>query len=72
MWEEVVEKTGDVEAKANLQSPFYIREIDFRCLKGHRLLAKKDKEDTYWEPHNEASKDKDKAKSQTFSFANQP
>ncbi len=69
-WEEVVEKAGDAEAKANLQPPFYVRDIDARCPKGHRLSAKKDREDTYREPRNEASKDK--AKSQTSSFANQP
>ncbi len=49
-WEEVVEKAGDVEAKANLQPPFYVRDIDVRCPKGHRPSAKKDKEDTYREP----------------------
>ncbi len=70
-WEEVVEKVGDVEAKANLQPPFYVREIDSKCPKGHCLLAKNDKKDTYWEPCNEASKDKNKAKSQTSSSANQ-
>ncbi len=42
MWEEVVEKAGDVEAKANLQPPFNIREIDSRCPKSYCLLAKKD------------------------------
>ncbi len=70
----MVEKADDVEIKANLQPPFYIREIDSRCPKGHRLLAKKDKEDTYWEPCNKASnKDKDKAKSHNSSAsANQP
>ncbi len=67
-----MEKAGDVEVKANLQSPFYIREIDSRCPKDHRLSEKKDKEDTYWEPRNEISKDKDKAKSQTFFSTNQP
>ncbi len=67
-WEEVVEKAGDIEAKANLQSPFYVRDIDARCPKGHRLSAKKDKEDIYRELCNEASKDK--AKSQTSSSAN--
>ncbi len=65
-----MEKAGDVEAKANLQLPFYIRDIDARCLKSHRPLTKKDKEDTYREPRNEASKDK--AKSQISSSANQP
>ncbi len=66
----MVEKISDVEAKANLQPPFYIRKIDSRYPKGHRPLTKK--EDTYWEPRNEASKNKNKAKSQTSSSANQP
>ncbi len=66
----MVEKAGDVEAKANLQPPFYIRNIGTKCPKGHHLSAKKDKEDTYKEPCNEASKDK--AKSQTSFSANQP
>ncbi len=65
----MVEKAGNAEAKANLQPPFYIREIDSRCPKSHRPLTKK--EDTYREPCDEASKDKDKVKSQTSSFANQ-
>ncbi len=73
MWEEVVEKAGDTEAKANLQLPFYIREIDFRCPKGYRPSAKKDKEDIYRESQNEVSKDKDTAKSHNSSnSANQP
>ncbi len=58
-----MEKAGDVEAKANLQPPFNVRDIDARYPKGHRPSAKKDKEDTYWEPQSKASKDKDKAKS---------
>ncbi len=71
-WEEVVEKAGDAEAKANLQPPFYVRDIDTRCLKGHRPSSK-NKEDTYQEPQSEASKDKDKAKSHSSSIsANQP
>ncbi len=67
-------KAGDVNTKANLQSPFYIKDIDFRCLKGHRPSAKKDKKDTYWEPHNKVlNKNKDKTKSHNSStFANQP
>ncbi len=68
-----MEKAGDIEVKAKLQPPFYVREIDSGCPKGHYLSAKKDKEDTYQEPHNEASKDKDKAKSHNSSIpANQP
>ncbi len=40
---------------------------------GHLLLIKKDKENTYREPQNEASKDKNKAKSNNSSTtANQP
>ncbi len=69
-WEEVVKKARDAEAKANLQPLFYIRDIDAWCPKGHRPSAKKDKEDTFWEPYNEASKDK--AKSQISTFANHP
>ncbi len=68
-----MEKAGDAEVKANLQPPFYVRDIDARCPKSHRLLAKKDKDDTYREPQNEASKGKDMAKSHSSSIsANQP
>ena len=57
----MVEKTGDVEAKANLQPPFYIRKIDFKYPKGYCLLPKKDKEDTYWVHRNKTSnKNKEK------------
>ncbi len=66
----MVEKAGHAEAKANLQPPCYVRDINARCLKGHCPLVKKDKEDIYREPHNEASKDK--AKSNSSAFANQP
>ncbi len=68
-----MKKAGDAEAKANLQPPFYVRDIDARCPKGHRPSSKKDKEDTYREPQSEASKDKNKAKSHSSSTsANQP
>ncbi len=68
-----MEKAGDVEAKANLQPLFYVREIDSRCPKIHCPSAKKDKKDTYRELQNEASKDKDKAKSHSSSTStNQP
>ncbi len=69
----MVKKAGDVEAKANLQTPFYIREINSRCPQSHRSLAKKNKKDIYRESQNKASKDNDKAKSHSFSIsANQP
>ncbi len=68
-----MEKAGNTEAKANLQPPFYIRDIATRCPKSPRSLVKKDKEDTYREPQSEASKDKDKAKSHNSSTStNQP
>ncbi len=67
MWEEVMEKADDVKAKANLQPPFYVREIDSRYSKDYCLLTKKDKEDSYWKPRNETSKDKDKTKSHNSS-----
>ena len=70
MWEEVIKNVGDAKVKANLQSPSHIWEIDSRCLKGHHLLSKKDKEDTQWKYHNKASKKK--AKFQTPSTINQP
>ena len=46
LWEEVVEKAGDAEVKANLQPLSYVWEIDARSPKGYRPLSKKDKEDT--------------------------
>lgn len=39
----MIEKTIDVEIKASLQSSFKTREINSRCPKDYRLLAKKDK-----------------------------
>ena len=67
-----MEKVGDAKAKANLQPPFHVREIDSKCLKGYCLSVKKDKEDVNREHHDKASKDKDKAKSHTPSSTNQP
>ncbi len=68
-----MEKVGDTKTKANLQPPFYIRDINSKCPKGHCPLAKKNKEDTYREPRDEASnKNKDKAKSNSSTSTNQP
>ncbi len=41
IWEEVVEKAGDIEVKANLQPPFYVKNIDARCPKDYHPPAKK-------------------------------
>ena len=66
----MVEKAGDVEAKANLQLPSYVWEIDSRFPKSYCPSSKKDKKDIQQEYYDEASKEK--AKSQTFSTTNQP
>ncbi len=69
MWDKMVEKTVDVEAKAIFQPSFEIKEIDSRFPIGYRPLVKKDKNDTNREHRNEAPKDK--AKSHNSSFVNQ-
>ncbi len=66
-----MEKANDVETKANLQSPFYVKNINAKCPKGYHLSAKKDKEDTYRESHDKAS-NKNKAKFNSSASANQP
>ncbi len=69
----MVEKAVDVEAKGNLQPSSKTREIDSRCPKGYSPLFKKNKDNAYWEHHNEVSyKDKEKAKSHNPSSTNQP
>lgn len=40
----MVEKTINAETKASLQPPFGTREIDSRCPKGYKPLAKKNKD----------------------------
>ncbi len=42
-WEEVVEKVGDVEAKANLQPTFYVRDINAGARKAIARQRKKTK-----------------------------
>ena len=69
----MVKKTGDVEAKATLQTPFYVKKIDSRCPNCYCPLVKKDKEDANRKHRNESfSKDKEKAKSHNPSSANWP
>ncbi len=68
-----MKKAGDVEAKTNLQPPFYVRDMDAKYPKDYHPSGKKDKKDTYREPQNEASKDEDKAKFHSSSTSiNQP
>ena len=54
MWEKVVKKAVDVEAKASLQPSFETREIDSRCPKRYKPLVYKDKDDAYWEQRDGA------------------
>lgn len=65
LWEEVVKKAVNAEAKASLQSLFKTRKIDSRCKKSYRPSAKKDTNEAhpeYWDEY--------KAKSHNPSFAN--
>lgn len=48
LWEKVVEKVVNTKAKASLQPPSKIREINFSCLKGY-IPTKKNKNETNWE-----------------------
>ncbi len=65
LWEKMVEKVVNVEAKVSLQPLLKISEIDFNCLKGY-TLTKKNKDETDWK-----HRDGDKAKSsQNLPFAN--
>ena len=72
MWDKIVEKAIDAKVKASLQPLSGTREIDSRCSKDYKPLAKKNKDNASWEYHNKAfNKDKNKVKSHNFSFANQ-
>ena len=67
----MVEKARNVEAKANLQPPFCVKEIDSKCPKCYHSLVKKNKKDANQEHCNEASsKNKKKTKSYNPFFAN--
>ncbi len=59
MWEEVIEKAVNIEAKINLQPPSKIKQITSWCPKSYRPLVKKDKNDANREHRN---RNKDKAK----------
>lgn len=57
-WEDLVEKAIDAEAKASLQPPSSIREMDQRCPRGNRLahttVAKSSTRDPQEEPYKKA------------------
>ena len=74
MCDKVVEKIVNAKAKASLQLPSRIREINFRYPKRYKPLVKKDKDNAYWKQRDKTSnKDKKKAQSHNpSSFANQP
>ena len=57
----MVEKAIDAKAKTSLQLPFGIKKIDFKCPKGYKPLAKKEKNETS-QKHQNRDKDKDKTK----------
>ena len=48
-WDEVVDKTVDVEAKTNLQAPSRTREMDSWCPQGQRPTKKDDKDSKNYE-----------------------
>ena len=43
-WDEVVDKTVDVKAKASLQAPSGTRKIDFQCFWGQQPIKNDDKD----------------------------
>ena len=65
----MVKKTIDIKVKASLQLLSRIRKIDFKCPKGYRPSAKKEKNKASWE-YQDRDKDKDKAKLHNPLFAN--
>lgn len=65
----MVEKAIDVEVRASLQPLSGTREVDFRCPKGYKPSAKKEKDEVN-QKHWDANKDKDKAKFYNSFFAN--
>ncbi len=68
VWDKVIEKAIDIEAKASLQPLSRTRKIDSKCLKSYKLSVKKDKKhDANRENRDE---DKDNAKSHNLSSAN--
>lgn len=65
----MVEKASNVEVKTNLQPLSGIKEIDSRCLRGHRPSVKKNKDNANWE-HQDGNKEKNKTKSYNLSSGN--
>ncbi len=70
MWDKVIEKAINTEAKANLQLPFEMIEINSRCLRGYRPTVKKDKDNINREHRDETPKFK--ARFHNSFSANQP
>ncbi len=44
VWDKVIKKVVNIKVKANLQPPSRTKIIDSTCLRGYRLLVKKDKD----------------------------
>ncbi len=69
MWDKMVKKAVNVEAKASLQLHSGTREIDSKCPRSYKPSVKKDKDNTNQE-HWDRDKNKNKAKSYNLSSAN--
>ena len=57
-WEELVEKAIDAEAKASLQPPSFLREMDQRCPRGNRpahITMAKSQASATWDPRDDPS-----------------
>ena len=74
MWDEMIKKVVNIEAKVGLQLSSGTRKIDSKCAKVYGPFVKKVKENAYWEHYNKAfNRNKEKTKSHNpSSSANQP
>ncbi len=69
MWDKVIKKIVNIEAKANLQPASGTRKINSKCQKDYKPLVKKDKDNVNWEYRNKTLKNK--AKSHNSSSVNE-
>lgn len=72
MWDKIVEKAVNKEAKASIQLLSRTKKIDSRCLRSYWLLDKKNKDDANQKHRDKIFNDKKKFKSHNSSFGNWP